>query len=50
MKKKLPKLTSKMVKNGYPAIQDFKIDGPGKYHLFGLIGNENKPGLRVIKR
>ena len=49
MQKKLPKLTREMVKNGYPAIQDFKIDGHGRYHLFGLIGNENKPGFYSIE-
>jgi hypothetical protein len=48
MQKKLPKLTREMVKNGYPAIQDFQVDGHGHYHLFGLIGNKNKPGYYSV--
>jgi len=48
MKKNLPSLSLEMAKNGYIEFQDFQVDG--RYHLFPLIGNENKPGFYVIRQ
>ena len=48
MQKNLVNLSHEMVDNGYPAIQDFQIDGD--YHRFAINGHKGQPGYYSIRK
>lgn len=48
MKKNLPNLSHEMVKNGYPVIQEYQVDG--QYYRFAINGYKNPPGYYAIEQ